>query len=129
MTVSRRDVQFCRKDGGFTLIEMMISMLVLTIVCGTVMKGVLDLTGLHNVIMNRTDMHAGVDQRPAANATRDDQPNSGQEAHVVCVQPARGEREVAVLVADAEVRPFEDRDRHATRPPARFASGSTGRAP
>ena len=49
-----------RSDEGFTLIEMMITVLVLMIVSGTVMKGVLDLTNLHNTIMNRTDMHSGV---------------------------------------------------------------------
>src|SRR3954468_6241079 len=45
---------------GFTLIEMMIAVLVLMVVSGTVIKGVMDLTNLHNTIMNRTDMHAGV---------------------------------------------------------------------
>src|SRR3954468_12702330 len=45
---------------GFTLIEMMIAIMVLMVVSGTVMKGVMDLTNLHNTIMNRTDMHAGV---------------------------------------------------------------------
>ncbi len=49
-----------RSDEGFTLVEMMITVLVLMIVSGTVMKGVLDLTNLHNTIMNRTDMHSGV---------------------------------------------------------------------
>src|SRR3954471_8963465 len=48
-----------RRDG-FTLIEMMIAVLVLMVVSGTVIKGVMDLTNLHNTIMNRTDMHAGV---------------------------------------------------------------------
>src|SRR5258706_16039340 len=42
------------------MVEMMITVLVLMIVSGTVMKGVLDLTNLHNTIMNRPDMHAGV---------------------------------------------------------------------
>jgi prepilin-type N-terminal cleavage/methylation domain-containing protein len=59
--VSRRDDGDARRsDEGFTLIEMMITVLVLMIVSGTVMKGVLDLTNLHNTIMNRTDMHSGV---------------------------------------------------------------------
>ena len=59
--VSRRDDGDVRRsDEGFTLIEMMITLLVLMIVSGTVMKGVLDLTNLHNTIMNRTDMHSGV---------------------------------------------------------------------
>src|SRR5438105_15156638 len=39
---------------------MMITVLLLSVVCGTVLKGALDLTNLHNTIMNRTDMHAGV---------------------------------------------------------------------
>ena len=61
MIVSRRDDGDARRsDEGFTLIEMMITVLVLMIVSGTVMKGVLDLTNLHNTIMNRTDMHSGV---------------------------------------------------------------------
>src|SRR5258705_2328983 len=61
MSVSRRDDgDIRRSDQGFTMVEMMITVLVLMIVSGTVMKGVLDLTGLHNVIMNRTDMHSGV---------------------------------------------------------------------
>jgi prepilin-type N-terminal cleavage/methylation domain-containing protein len=45
---------------GFSLIEMMIATLVLMVVCGTVMKGVLDLTNLSQTITNRTDMHNGV---------------------------------------------------------------------
>src|SRR5258705_4286038 len=61
MSVSRRDDgDIRRSDQGFTMVEMMITVLVLMIVSGTVMKGVLDLTNLHNTIMNRTDMHSGV---------------------------------------------------------------------
>ncbi len=61
MIASRRDRgEVHRNDEGFTLIEMMIAVLVLLVVCGTVMKGVLDFTRLHNTIMNRTDMHSGV---------------------------------------------------------------------
>ena len=56
-TVRRRTP---RHQRGFTLIEMMVTVLVLMIVSGTVMAGVLDLTKLHNVIVNRTDMHSGV---------------------------------------------------------------------
>jgi prepilin-type N-terminal cleavage/methylation domain-containing protein len=47
-------------DEGFTLIELMVALLVLTIVSGTVLKGVMNMATLHNTIMNRTDMHAGV---------------------------------------------------------------------
>ena len=48
------------RDEGFTLIELMVALLVLMIVSGTVLKGVMDMSAVHNTIMNRTDMHAGV---------------------------------------------------------------------
>ena len=47
-------------DAGFTLMEMMVTVVIFMIVSGAVMKGVFDLTGVHNVIINRTDMHNGV---------------------------------------------------------------------
>jgi prepilin-type N-terminal cleavage/methylation domain-containing protein len=47
-------------DEGFTLIELMVAMVVLMVVSGTVIKGVMNMATLHNTIMNRTDMHAGV---------------------------------------------------------------------
>jgi prepilin-type N-terminal cleavage/methylation domain-containing protein len=47
-------------DEGFTLIELMVSMIVLMVVSGTVIKGVMNMATLHNTIMNRTDMHSGV---------------------------------------------------------------------
>jgi prepilin-type N-terminal cleavage/methylation domain-containing protein len=59
-TVIQRMQDDQRHNEGFTLIEMMIAVLVLMVVSGTVIKGVMDLTNLHNTIMNRTDMHAGV---------------------------------------------------------------------
>ena len=49
-----------RTDAGFTLMEMMVTVVIFMIVSGAVMKGVFDLTGVHNVITNRTDMHNGV---------------------------------------------------------------------
>jgi prepilin-type N-terminal cleavage/methylation domain-containing protein len=49
-----------RNDAGFTLIEMMVSITLLMIVSGTVMRGVLDLTRVSDVVTNRTDMHNGV---------------------------------------------------------------------
>jgi type II secretory pathway pseudopilin PulG len=47
-------------EGGFTLIEMMVSLLVLMVVSGTVIRGVLDMSDLQTTISNRSDMHAGV---------------------------------------------------------------------
>ena len=48
------------RDEGFSLVEMMVATLVLMIVCGTVMRGVLDLTNVSQTVTNRTDMHNGV---------------------------------------------------------------------
>ena len=47
-------------DDGFTLIELIVATLVLMIVSGAVLKGVMDMSALHNTVMNRTDLHAGV---------------------------------------------------------------------
>ena len=47
-------------DGGFTLIELMVATLILMIVSGAVLKGVMDMSSLHNTIMNRADVHSGV---------------------------------------------------------------------
>ena len=47
-------------DEGFTLIELMVAVLVLMVVSGAVLKGVMDMSNLHNTMMNRTDLHAGV---------------------------------------------------------------------
>ena len=48
------------RDEGFTLIELIVAVFVLMIVSGAVLKGVMDMSNLHNTVMNRTDLHAGV---------------------------------------------------------------------
>ena len=48
------------RDEGFTLIELMVALVVLMIVSGAVLKGVMNMSTLHNTIVNRTDLHAGV---------------------------------------------------------------------
>src|SRR5215208_1296672 len=60
MTPYSRQRRAASGDEGFTLIELMVALLVLMIVSGTVLRGVMDMSLLHNTIMNRTDMHAGV---------------------------------------------------------------------
>ena len=47
-------------DDGFTLIELMVAVFVLMIVSGAVLRGVMDMSSLHNTIMNRADVHSGV---------------------------------------------------------------------
>ena len=47
-------------DEGFTLIELIVATFVLMIVSGAVLKGVMDMSALHNTVMNRTDVHSGV---------------------------------------------------------------------
>ena len=47
-------------DRGFTLVEMLIALAILTVVSGTVMKGVMAMTDTSRMVSNRTDMHNGV---------------------------------------------------------------------
>jgi prepilin-type N-terminal cleavage/methylation domain-containing protein len=47
-------------DDGFTLIELMVAVFVLMVVSGAVLRGVMDMSSLHNTIMNRADVHSGV---------------------------------------------------------------------
>ena len=49
-----------RSDAGFTLIELMVSVLVLMVVSGVVVQGMLGLGRINDVVANRTEMHAGV---------------------------------------------------------------------
>ena len=48
------------REDGFSLPEMLIATALLMAVCGTVMKGVLDVTDVNRMVSNRTDMHSGV---------------------------------------------------------------------
>ena len=60
MTPYSRQRRAASGDAGFTLIELMVAVFVLMIVSGAVLKGVMDMSGLHNTIMNRADVHSGV---------------------------------------------------------------------
>ena len=48
------------REDGFTLIEMLVAMGILMVVCGTVMKGIMDVGDVSRTVSNRTDMHSGV---------------------------------------------------------------------
>lgn len=48
------------RSNGFSLIELMVSTLLLSIVTGVVMSGMLGLNNINNVVANRTEMHSGV---------------------------------------------------------------------
>ena len=47
-------------EAGFSLIELMVTILVLMVACGVTVRGVLDLARVSEVVTNRTDMHSGV---------------------------------------------------------------------
>ena len=64
-------------EAGFTLIELMLSVLVLMVVSGVVLQGMLGLGRINDVVANRTEMHAGV-----RNATELLQQEVGQAGRV-----------------------------------------------
>ena len=47
-------------EAGFSLIEVMVTLVVLMLACGVTIRGVLDLARVSDVVTNRTDMHNGV---------------------------------------------------------------------
>lgn len=49
-----------RSEAGYSILEVLIAITILTIVSGTVMNGVLNLTKVNGSVNNRTEMHAGV---------------------------------------------------------------------
>lgn len=49
-----------KSDAGFTLIEMLVSIVILMIVSGSALEGVFRLTKVSRTVSNRTEMHSGV---------------------------------------------------------------------
>jgi type II secretory pathway pseudopilin PulG len=49
-----------RREHGYSMIELLVSLAVLMIISGTVMDGVLRLTRTNQTVANRSEMHAGV---------------------------------------------------------------------
>jgi len=70
-------------DSGFTLIELMISVLILMVVSGVVLQGMLGLGRVNDIVSNRTEMHSGV-----RNATELLQQEVGQAGRVSLPNPA-----------------------------------------
>ena len=66
-----------RSQAGFTLIELMISVVVLMAISGVVLQGMLGLGRINDVVANRTEMHSGV-----RNATELLQQEVGQAGRV-----------------------------------------------
>jgi prepilin-type N-terminal cleavage/methylation domain-containing protein len=73
MTARRRH----SADEGFTLIELMISILILMVVSGVVLQGMLGLGRINDIVANRTEMHSGV-----RNATEVLQQEVGQAGRI-----------------------------------------------
>src|SRR5262249_45794632 len=49
-----------KREDGYSMIELLVSMIVLMIISGTVMDGVLRLSRTNQTVANRSEMHAGV---------------------------------------------------------------------
>jgi prepilin-type N-terminal cleavage/methylation domain-containing protein len=61
MTASaHRAVRVAASERGFTLIELMITTLILTVVSGVAIRGLLDMSRIGDLVSNRSDMHSGV---------------------------------------------------------------------
>lgn len=58
-TPSRRDTRL-DSEAGYTLLELLVSVAILTIVSGTAMDGVARLSKVSRTVSNRTEMHSGV---------------------------------------------------------------------
>jgi prepilin-type N-terminal cleavage/methylation domain-containing protein len=59
-TTPARATSRARAEAGYTLVELMIALAVLTIVSGSVFEGVLRLTRVNHAVHNRSEMHSGV---------------------------------------------------------------------
>lgn len=60
VTDTRRQSVAGRSEGGFTLIELIVSMAVLLVISGIVVGSTMDMTRLGQKMTNRSDMHSGV---------------------------------------------------------------------
>ena len=72
-----------KAEAGFTLVELLVSMLVMLVVSGIVVSGTMDLTRLGSTMTNRSDMHSGV-----RNATALLQQEVGQAGRVSLPAPS-----------------------------------------
>jgi prepilin-type N-terminal cleavage/methylation domain-containing protein len=89
-------------EGGFTLVEMLVSMAVLLVVSGIVVNGTMDMTFLGQKMTNRSDMHSSV-----RNATALLQQEVGQAGRItlpgaVALQGATGIGVFTVMVDSTE---------------------------
>ena len=60
MTEHTHALNGIRREHGYSMIELLVSLAVLMIISGTVMDGVLRLTRTNQTVANRSEMHAGV---------------------------------------------------------------------
>jgi len=79
---TRRDTRSAGDDSGFSLVEVMVTTLILTTVSAVTITGVLNLTQLNETVTNRTQMFAGV-----RNATALLEQEVGQAGRVVLPDP------------------------------------------
>jgi prepilin-type N-terminal cleavage/methylation domain-containing protein len=92
-----------RSDAGFTLIEVMVTTLIMLTVSGVVITGVLNMTQLNNTVTNRSAMFAGV-----RNATALLQQEVGQAGRVTLPAAVTATGNAAVGATTLTVSSVED---------------------
>lgn len=99
----RTDTRSAHGEAGYTLIELMVSVAIMTIVSATALDGVFKLTKVNQTVTNRTEMHAGV--RNATELLQQEVGQAGRIALPSLVQLgagiAPGSATVLVNVVDA----------------------------
>src|SRR5580765_4357955 len=78
-------------ESGYSLLELLVSVAILTIVSGTALEGVFRLSKVRQTISNRVEMHSGV-----RNATELLQQEVGQAGRIALPHTVRLQNAVAI---------------------------------
>lgn len=86
-------------EAGYSLLELLVSIAILTIISGTALEGVFRLSKVSQTVSNRVEMHSGV-----RNATELLQQEVGQAGRVALVNTVQLQNAVAIGIAPVVVK-------------------------